>query len=50
MEVILKYLFLFEFAVGALTVIGICVTALLERLHHLPQWALRLRGVLTVIF
>jgi len=50
METLLRYLFLFEFAFGAATVMGIGVTALLERLENLPRWALRIRGVLTAIF
>lgn len=50
METLLRYVFLFEFGVGALTIIGIGVTALLERFEDLPRWALRLRGVLTAIF
>ena len=50
MEALLRYLFLFEFGVGTVTIIGIGVTALLERWNDLPRWALRLRGVLTAIF
>ena len=50
MELLLRYLFYFELLVGIITVIGISLTVLLERLDRLPRWAMRLRGLLTSIF
>lgn len=50
MEEILRYLFFFEFLVGVLTMIGICLTTVLERLKNLPHWLLPLRDVLSAIF